>query len=417
MAFEVPQPINYPQQPNLGQTLVGAAGTIFQGYQAGKANEANQNFQAAFGQAYAKGDYNAMQQLAATYPQQWQQVQQGMTAINDNNRQQLGTAASDISLAAASGDPTAVLNVAQRHAPVLQGLGVSPQELATAYQQNPQQVRQYADMIGAHSLGPKDYFTLQNDQVKTLQQGQYQQGQLQLGAARTKIAQQQADQQGQYQQGQLQQGQQRLSLDGQFNQAKMLDMQVNRQLQQGKNTAEIAALQNKSLQAKQGVVDGFDQSMNSLNGMLSTLQQVQQIDPNTFNATFGISGKINRAIPGSAEGDAWNTISQMQSQARLMGVIGMKGTGPVSDAEGQAAAAAFLALDPSTSPAQARKAINNWNNVLQKQMKYQQSRAPQVEQYRQQIQSAYPGPSAGGAAAPAGNGAAASGAVNWNDLK
>lgn len=420
MAFaEVPQPMQYAPKENLGVGLANAVGTIYSGYKQGVANQDAQEFQTAFGQAYAKGDYNAMQQLAAAHPQQWQTVQQGLTAIQQNNRDQLGAASSDLSLAAASGDPQAVATVAQRHAPALQALGIQPQDLATAYQQNPQQVRQYADMIGSHALGPEKYFTLQNQTLTRLQNGQYQQGQLQLGAQRVQQQQQQINQQGQYQQGQLQQGQQRINLDATLNQAKMYDMQAQRAIQQNKSQADIQSAQQKSLQAKQSLVDAFDSTSNVLANMQTTLQNVQQIPPETFDAMWGVSGAINRRIPGSPEQTAWQNIEAMQGQARLQGVIGMKGTGPVSDSEGQAAARAYLALTPNTSAKAARQAINNWNAVLQRQAKYQAERQPQIDLYRQQISSntqqqaaQYQG---GQPSAPAGG--SAGGAVSWGSMK
>lgn len=418
MAFaEVPQPMQYAPKENLGVTLANAVGSIYSGYKQGAAAQDATEFQTAFGQAYAKGDYNAMQQLASAHPQQWQTVQQGMTAIQDNNRQALGAASSDLSLAAATGDPQAVMSVAQRHSQVLQGLGIQPDALATAFQQNPQQVRQYADMLGSHALGPEKYFTMQNQTLTRLQNGQYQQGQLQLGAQRAQTQQQQADQQGQYQQGQLQQGAQRLNLDAEMNRIKTNDLQLQRQMQKGKMDQDYQSKQQASLQAKQQLVDAYESGSNTLANMQTTLQNVQQIPPETFNAMWGVSGAINRRIPGSPEAAAWNNIEQMQGQARLMGVIGMKGTGPVSDSEGQAAARAYLALTPDTPAKAARQAINNWNAVLQRQAKYQQERAPQIELYKQQIgqnqqqQAAQYQP---GAAAPAGGGSAAP--VSWGSM-
>ena len=415
---DVPQPMQYAPKENLGVGLANAVGTIYSGYKQGVAAQDASEFQTAFGQAYAKGDYNAMQQLAAAHPQQWQTVQAGMTAIQDNNRQQLGAASSDLSLAAATGNPQAVMSVAERHAPVLQSLGIQPQDLATAFQQNPQQVRQYADMLGAHALGPKDYFTLQNQTLEQIQKGNYQQGQLALGAQRVQQQQQQIDQQGQYQNGQLQQGAQRLNLDAEMNRIKTTDLQLQRQMQKGKMDQDYQSKQQASLQAKQQLVDQYESGNNTLANMQTTLQQVQQIPPETFNAMWGVSGAINRRIPGSPEQAAWQNIEQMQGQARLMGVIGMKGTGPVSDSEGQAAARAYLALTPETPAKAARQAINNWNAVLQRQAKYQQERAPQIELYKQQIsqntqqQAAQYQP---GAAAPAGGGNG--GAVSWGSMK
>lgn len=411
----VPPPVQYAPRENLGVTLSQAAGTVLQGFQAGKANEDNQQFQTAFGQAYANRDYTAMQQLAASHPQQWQQVQAGMTAIQDNNRQDLGAASSDLSLAAASGNPQAVMSVAQRHGQVLQGLGIAPEDLATAYQQNPQQVQQYADMLGSHALGPEQYFNLQNKTLERIQKGQYQQGQLQLGAQRVQQGQQQVDQQGQYQQGQLQQGQQRLGLDAEMNRIKTQDLQLQRQMQKGKMDQDWQSKQAASLQSKQQLVDAYDSGNNQLANMQTTLQQVQQIPPETFDAMWGLSGAINRRIPGSPEQAAWQNIEAMQGQARLMGVIGMKGSGPVSDSEGQAAARAYLALTPDTPAKAARQAINNWNSVLQRQAAYQAERRPQIDNYRTQIQQNTEQQAA--ALQSGGSGGGAGGPVSWNSLK
>lgn len=414
---DVPAPIQYAPKENLGLTLLGGIGQVAGAFHQAKEADQTKQFQTAFGQLYAKGDYNGMQQLAAAYPQQWQTVQQGLVAVQENNRNALGQASADLSLAAATGDPQAVANVAQRHASTLQGLGIDPTQIATAYQQNPQQVRQYADLIGTHALGPKEYFTLQNQQLATIQQGQYQQGQLQLGAQRTQIQQQQADQQAAYQQGQLQQGQQKINLEAGFNQAKIYDMQAQRALQSNKNQADVQAAQQKALAAKQSVVDQYDTTNNTLANMQSTLQQVQQIPPETFNNMFGLTGTVNNAVPWSSEAkDGWSLIQAMQGQARQMGVIAMKGTGPVSDAEGQAAAQAFLALKPGVSAKAARTAINNWNNVLQRQAQYQAKHLPQVNQYRQQIQQTYGGQQQG-YTAPAQYGGAGGSTVDWASLK
>lgn len=411
---DVPAPMNYDTpRENLGIQLVQGAGQVLGAYKQGEAYQDQQKFQTAFGQAYAARDYNAMQQLAAQHPQQWQQVQQGMTAIQQDSRQALGAASSDIALAAASGNPQAVANVAQRHSGVLQQLGVTPDALATAYHQNPQQVQQYADMLGSHALGPEQYFTLQNKTLERIQNGQYQQGRLTLG-------QQQLQQQTSNQNAQLQQGQQRLSLDAEMNRIKTADLQLQRQLQKGKMDQDWQSKQQASLTAKQQVVDAFDSGQNSLANMLNTLQTVQQVPPEVFDGMWGISGTINRNIPGSPEQAAWNNIEQMQGQARLMGVIGMKGTGPVSDSEGQAAARAYLAITPKTPAKAARSAINNWNKVLQRQAAFQESRKPQIDVYRQQIQQNTERQAAGLQNAPgapaATYGGNAGGAVDWNTL-
>ncbi|STT86328.1 Uncharacterised protein [Klebsiella pneumoniae] len=113
---------------------------------------------------------------------------------------------------------------------------------------------------------------------------------------------------------------------------------------------------------------------------------------------FGFGGTVNSRIPGTESADAWSKIEQMQGQARLMGVIGMKGSGPVSDSEGQAAARAFLAINQNMSPKAARAAIDNWQKVLQRQTAYLQKQQPMVDTYQRKIDAFNTGQN--GAAAP-----------------
>lgn len=422
---DVPPPVQYAPRENLGVSLSQAIGQSVLAYQQQTAANDAKEFQTAFGQAYAKGDMNAMQQLAQAHPAQWQQVQQGMTAINQNNRQQLGAAASDLSLAAMSGDPQAVANVAAAHGDTLQAIGVTPEGIATAYQQNPQQVKQYADMVGMHALEPQAYFQLQNQTAQRIQQGNYQQGQLQQGAQRLQQQQQAVNQQGAYQAAQIQQGQQKLTQDADFNRAKVLDMQASRAAQQGKTLAEQQSLQSKSMQAKQSLVDTFDKDMMTLGGSAQSLGQVQALAPDDFDSAFGIVGTQMRKVPGSTASQVWGQIEGLQAQARLAGIIGMKGTGPVSDAEGQAAARAFLNINEKTNAAAARKALDNYQSMLNRQKTYMQSRQPQIDQYRQQLtgwlqnqqQQQQGAGYAQQAPAPSQAGAQGNEPVSWGSLK
>lgn len=366
----VPQ---YVTQPNLGQTLIGGLSNLAGAYTQSK----QQQFQRDFGQAYASGDREALKQLAASNPEQIQAIQQGMGLIDAEKNKQIGNAASDLQLAAITG-PQAVQVAAQKHAGALQQLGITPEAAVQAYQQNPQQFSQYADLIGMHALGPEQYYTLQANQQKLQQTGQ-------IAQANLGLKQQQLQQQAQYQDAQTQQGWERLGLDRQKSIIDAQDKRFNQQLQSGKLSAYLQKNQTANLQKKQDLVNAYETQANTVSGMLSTVNQVKQIDPETFNGIWGASGMVNRNIPGSGSADAWAQIEQMQAQARLMGVVGMKGTGPVSDAEGQAAATAFLAVKPNMSPEAARKAINNWQNVLQRQVKYLDNQRPTIDRYRSDI--------------------------------
>lgn len=150
----VPQ---YVTQPNLGQTLIGGLGNLAGAY----AQNKQLQFQKDFGQAYASGDREALKQLAASNPDQIQAIQQGLGFIDAEKNKQIGNAASDLQLAAITG-PQAVQVAAQKHAGALQQLGLTPEAVVQAYQQNPQQFSQYADLIGMHALGPEQYFQAQD---------------------------------------------------------------------------------------------------------------------------------------------------------------------------------------------------------------------------------------------------------------
>lgn len=338
-----------------------------------------QDFQKQFGQAYANNDSQALQKLAADYPEQFQAIQQGMGFVDANKNQAIGNAAMDLRLATQQG-PEAVQASLYKNAQALGYVGVDPDSAWQSYQQNPQQFSQTADLIGLHALGPQAYYTQQINAAKLAQQGQ-------IAGANIALKQQGLNQQAQYQNAQVQQGWSQIGLTAQKNQIDAQDKQLNRQIQAGKVSNQSRNMQFQQIQKKQDVVNTFEQQQNALSGMLTTVNQVKQIDPSVFNRVFGFGGTVNSMLPGTESADAWNTIEQMQSQARQMGVIGLKGTGPVSNAEGQAAAKSFLALSQNVSPDRARDAINNWQKVLQRQTQYMNSHRETIDKYRSDIQA------------------------------
>lgn len=149
-------------QNNLGVQLSGAVNSIAGAYKSGQQQLRQQQFQQAFGQAYAKGDRDALKQLAASNPDQIEAIQKGMGFIDADKNQQIGAASMDLQLAAQSGNPQAVASAIQKNAGVLQGLGLDPQTAFQAYQQDPQNFSKTADLIGMHALGPEKYFDFQD---------------------------------------------------------------------------------------------------------------------------------------------------------------------------------------------------------------------------------------------------------------
>lgn len=386
---------------NLGMQLAGAAGSIFNSYKQGEQVQRQKAFQQDYANAYASGDRGAMRGLVTKYPEQFEAVRNGMGFVDEDQRNTVGNLAASARLASQS--PEAMGQWLQKNAGDLTRVGVNPSDVAQMYQQNPAGFGQFVDHLGIASLGPDKYFDLQANHAKLQQTGQYQQGQLALGRQRLQ-------QQAAYQQGQLNQGQQQLNLTAQKNQADNANKQLELSLKAGDSSARSQATQQAAVQKMQDYVGAHQSNVNSVSSMYDTVNQVKAISPEVFDRVFGFGGAVNSRIPGTESADAWSKIEQMQGQARLMGVIGMKGTGPVSDSEGQAAARAFLAINQNMSPKAARAAVDNWQKVLQRQTAYLQKQQPMVDTYQQKIDAFNAGQN--------GEGSRQQGSVvDWNTLK
>ncbi|MEB6537492.1 DNA transfer protein [Serratia plymuthica] len=375
---------------NLGMQLAGAAGSITNSWKQGEQVQRQKTFQQEYANAFDSGDRGAMRGLVAKYPEQFEAVRNGMGFIDEDQRNTVGSLAASARLASQS--PEAMGQWLQKNAGDLTRVGVNPSDVAQMYQQNPAGFGQFVDHLGIASLGPDKYFDLQANSAKLQQTGQIAQANLNLG-------QQRLQQQAQYQQGTLAQGQQQLNLTAQKNQADNANKQLELSLKAGENSAKSQATQQAAVQKMQDYVGAHESNANSVASMYDTVNQVKSIQPEVFDRVFGFGGTVNSRIPGTESADAWSKIEQMQGQARLMGVIGMKGTGPVSDSEGQAAARAFLAINQNMSPKAARAAVDNWQKVLQRQTAYLQKQQPTIDTYQQKI-SAFNAGQSGGAVAP-----------------
>lgn len=145
---------------NVGlQGLQGLAGNL-QMYKQAQEAERQQEFQKAYGSAYASGDRTAMRNLAAQFPDQIEAVRSGMKFVDEDQRNTVGNLAAGARLAAAS--PEAMGAWLQNNAADLQRVGLDPAEVALTYQQNPQGFGEFADHLGMAALGPNDYFAAQD---------------------------------------------------------------------------------------------------------------------------------------------------------------------------------------------------------------------------------------------------------------
>lgn len=377
-------------QNNLGLQAVLGATNVLQGLKQYDEQQTAQAFQKDYASAMQSGDRQQVRDLMTKYPGQMEKIQSGMKWADDDQRSTVGNLAASARLASSS--PELMGAWLKNNAADLQRVGLSPQDIAQTYQQNPQQFSEFADHLGMAALGPEQYYSLQDKALSRQQAGQIAQGNLNLG-------QQRLQQQAAYQQGQLNQGQQQLNLTAQKNQADNANKRFELLLKSKDNSAKSQANMQSSVQKMQDYVGAHQSNVNNVSGMLDTVNQVKSIPADVFDRVFGFGGTINSSIPGTESADAWAKIEQMQSQARLMGVIGMKGTGPVSDSEGQAAARAFMSINQNMSPKAARNAVDNWQKVLQRQTAYLQKQQPTIDNYRQKIES-FNAQQSGGSSSP-----------------
>lgn len=145
---------------NIGLQALQGIGSVMDIYNQQEQAQRKQQFQQAYGQAYASGDRNAMRQLAAQFPDQVDAVRNGMKFVDEDQRATVGNLAAAARLAATS--PEAMGSWLQNNSADLQRVGLDPADIAQTYQQNPKQFGEFVDHLGMAALGPVDYFNAQD---------------------------------------------------------------------------------------------------------------------------------------------------------------------------------------------------------------------------------------------------------------
>lgn len=147
-------------QNNLGLQALQSLGSVSQAYQQQQANEQQQAFQNDYASAMQSGDRQQIRDLMTKYPGQMEKIQSGMKWADDDQRATVGNLAASARLASSS--PEAMGDWLKSNAADLQRVGLSPQDIAQTYQQNPQQFGEFADHLGMAALGPVEYFAAQD---------------------------------------------------------------------------------------------------------------------------------------------------------------------------------------------------------------------------------------------------------------
>lgn len=386
---------------NIGlQGLQGLAGNL-QLYKQAQAAERQQEFQKAYGSAFASGDRNAMRNLAAQYPDQIEAVRSGMKFVDEDQRNTVGNLAAGARLAASS--PEAMGAWLQGNAADLQRVGLDPSEVAQTYQQNPQAFGEFADHLGMAALGPDQYFAAQDKIV-----GQRQNQQKIEETARSNRAGEALQARGQ---DITVRGQnisaQNAALSREIQRAEVQDKVLDRQIARETNQIKLEELRQKQLDvqskaqsaradrqaAAQGAVDTFSTALDSLGEIERSPGLKKAVG---FNSAFP-------TVPGTDAANFEARLDTFKAQTFLPMVASLKGMGALSDAEGKKLSDAVGALSPKMSEDAFRSSIGkirtqleNKLGTVKRQFDYQEPAAPQQAQQPQQTQQAAPAQPAGG---------------------
>lgn len=321
----------------------------------------NQDWQAA------AGDPAKLSDLAYKHPQMIGELKERLGLMDDIKSGQMAQVANAANIALSQG-PQAVGQFLQQSAPALQQLGIDPNDAWQQYQQNPDAFKQTVDAVSLAANTSKDQLGYAQEVMKnnTTIRGQ------DLDAAAK-------------------------GADRNLRYLGIVNDRLNTQIAQETNDIKRQQLiqqqqkaQSDSLNTKRDFLQNYNQQAGNLNQYMQDAQKLLQVPNELLEGATGVSGTIARNMPGNnPEKDFWRDVQQMQGQARLLAVQQTKGSGAISNAEGEAYQKAFLALDENSSPAQIKKAVGNWQRFLaDRQQGLTSSQGGRAQQYQTEVEAA-----------------------------
>ena len=365
-------------QNRVGQQQVIAS--QMQNQQAQRDNQRRQDFYAAIESATP----DQLPSLRRQFPEFAQNIQQEIGIQGAEHAAFVHGALNDLSVAAASGNPQAVQSAIQKNGPALSSLGVSQEQAAQLYQQDPQRFNSLLNATRLATLPMDKQFETQQNQQKideTIRSNQAGEALQQRGQDITirgqNISAQNAALSREIQRAELQD--------------KVLDRQIARETNQIKldelkqkqadvrQKAEIAKADRQA--AAQGAVDTFSTALDSLGEI--------EKSPGLSKAV-GVRSAFP-TVPGSDAANFEARLDTFKAQTFLPMVASLKGMGALSDAEGKKLSDAVGALSPKMSEDAFRSSIGKIRTQLEsklgtvkKQFDYKEPEASAAQQPQQQ---------------------------------
>lgn len=342
---------------NVGLQVLKGLGGLTQIYQQADSAQQKKDYQSQLGMAVANNDKDAVQKLSAQYPQFLEDTQKQMGFIDAEQNKQTASAAMNLRLASQSNDPQAVINAAQGAEPVLQRLGLTPQEVYQSWQQNPQGFNQMTDLIHLHA-DPNSYFG-----VRDKQQAQG-------------VAQQNANTNAYSAVQGVRQGDERLDLE-QYkaqsdNQLRTREMVLKARLGKETNDVEREKINNEITKVQQAKTEKQTDKINTVAGNLDSLNQALGVG----KELSGIVGEHPTAVSRNQGGtlgwlpnwaDDTRTLNAKANEYSLKVVLPtLKGTFGGSPTEGERAALiqASSGIKSATNNADFMRELNKSQNII-----------------------------------------------------
>ncbi|HAT4516381.1 TPA: acyltransferase [Serratia marcescens] len=327
-----------------------------------------QEFQQQYANAFKSGDRNAMRNLAAIFPDQFEAVRNGMGFIDDDQRNTIGNLATRAQLASSQGQ-AAFGKYLVDNADDMKRVGLNPVDVAAMQQQDPKGFSDFAGNLALFSLGHDKYFdVLDKQQGRRLEQGRLDE------SIRSNQASEANTIRGQnltYQSAMM--GHSIAQQNVNLRRMELDDKKYDRQIARETNDLKLADLQDKRAknqqdieQARRDKADAYNTSMDAMSRTVETAQKV--LDSPGFNGYFGVNLNplSNRFIPGTDAADTSALVDTLKSQGFMSGIQQMRGLGALSNAEGQKVMDAIGNLSASQSEASAKASIKAIISTTQK---------------------------------------------------
>ncbi|KLQ32526.1 hypothetical protein ABR33_05895 [Enterobacter bugandensis] len=357
---------------NYGQIQQNTAAAI-QNRQQGMAMQAAQQQQEQMKQfnadwQAAQGDPSKLQDLAYKYPNQIETLQKRLGMVDGIRQQQGAQLASQADVALSQG-PQAAQQFVQQNAQALQALGIDPQKAYQAAATDPEGFRRSVQALHLASNTSKD----QLDYAKEVMSNQTKIREQDLNAAAKA-----ADRNLQY-------------IGLQTGRLNARTAQEKNDIERGKLLQQQSKMQADQLNTKRDFLQTYQSTLAPIDTAIDQANRLLQRKDLGF--VTGINGLGNRAWSaatggGDATAEIMNQFNQMKDQARVAGIQSLRGTGPVTEQEGRAAAQALINADPKTmSEQQLRDVMQRYVDSLTKGKEaITKSQGGRVEAYKRDIE-------------------------------